>query len=278
MLPVDQSTLRPSLTTDGRRDAEAAPVPGVVLVFSNGSARAVPMRLVDGALDIGRADTTEGKLEDGRVSRRHARIALEGGRFVVTDLGSQNGTFVDGERLPPNGARPVGRVIRVGDSLLVHDARRAPARGARRPHHRRLRARPRPAGAARRGRARRRRWRHAAHSRRERHRQGGRGAAVPPSQPQRRRAVRAGQLRRRPAEPRRAPALRRQARRLLGRADRRRRLRAGGRRRHALPRRGGRARRGSAGQAPAHHRIARGHAARRLAPEQDRVPALLRHQ
>jgi len=133
MLPVDQSTLRPSLTTDGRRDAEAAAVPGVVLVFSNGSARAVPMRLSDGALDIGRADTAEGKLEDGRVSRRHARIALEGGRFVVTDLGSQNGTFVDGERLPPNGVRPVGRVIRVGDSLLVtmRDVRALEERGVR---------------------------------------------------------------------------------------------------------------------------------------------------
>ncbi len=116
---MDQSTLRPSVTTDGRRDADAAPVPGVVLVFSNGAARAVPMRLGDGALDIGRADTAEGKLEDGRVSRRHARIALEGGRFTVTDLASQNGTFVDGERLPSGGTRPVARVIRVGDSLLL---------------------------------------------------------------------------------------------------------------------------------------------------------------
>ncbi|MDB4966183.1 MAG: Two-component system regulatory protein [Myxococcales bacterium] len=128
--------MRPSLTTDGHRDAVAAPVPGVVLVFSTAGARAVPMRLCDGALDIGRADTPggiDGKLEDGRVSRRHARIALDGGRFTVTDLGSQNGTFVDGERLPVNGSRAAGRVIRVGDSLLVtvRDVRPLEERGVR---------------------------------------------------------------------------------------------------------------------------------------------------
>jgi DNA-binding NtrC family response regulator len=131
---VDQSTLRPSGTTDGRRDAEAAPVPGVVLVFSSGGARAVPMRLTAAGLELGRgADPATGKLEDGRVSRRHARIAVEAGRFTVTDLGSQNGTFVDGERLPANGTRPAGRVVRVGDSLLVtvRDVRPLEERGVR---------------------------------------------------------------------------------------------------------------------------------------------------
>ncbi len=36
---------------------------------------------------------------DGTVSRRHARIDLENGRWVVADIGSSNGTFVNGQRL-----------------------------------------------------------------------------------------------------------------------------------------------------------------------------------
>jgi DNA-binding NtrC family response regulator len=115
---VDDSTLRPSVTVDPR-EGHAAEVPGVVLLFSSGVARAAAMPLVDGALDIGRADTADGKVEDGRVSRRHARVTLEGRRFSVTDLGSQNGTFVDGEPVPANGTRELTRVLRIGDSLLV---------------------------------------------------------------------------------------------------------------------------------------------------------------
>lgn len=52
------------------------------------------------------ATTTIGRLEDNglrlqspAVSKRHATIAFEDGRYVLRDLGSRNGTFVNGERL-----------------------------------------------------------------------------------------------------------------------------------------------------------------------------------
>jgi DNA-binding NtrC family response regulator len=89
------------------------------VVFSAGapSARAIP--LTAGTVEIGRGDTGDNKIDDGRVSRRHARLAFESGRCMVTDLGSQNGTYVDGELIASREARPAQRVIRVGDSLLV---------------------------------------------------------------------------------------------------------------------------------------------------------------
>lgn len=41
-------------------------------------------------------------LSDGSVSRRHCQLEASGGEIVVTDLGSSNGTFLDGRRLPAN--------------------------------------------------------------------------------------------------------------------------------------------------------------------------------
>jgi pSer/pThr/pTyr-binding forkhead associated (FHA) protein len=48
---------------------------------------------------IGRADRLcDLVIPDARISRRHAAIMLRGGRYMIRDLGSMNGTFVNGER------------------------------------------------------------------------------------------------------------------------------------------------------------------------------------
>ena len=111
---VDSGTLPPS--TLGR-PAAADARPGLVLVFSGQSAaaRVIPL---DEPLELGRG-TEPNQLDDGRVSRRHTRVAFEAGRFIATDLGSQNGTFVDGAQLATNASAPLSRVLRLGDSLLV---------------------------------------------------------------------------------------------------------------------------------------------------------------
>jgi pSer/pThr/pTyr-binding forkhead associated (FHA) protein len=47
---------------------------------------------------IGRGSDADVVVDDPGVSRRHAEIRVEPGGAVVRDLGSTNGTFVDGER------------------------------------------------------------------------------------------------------------------------------------------------------------------------------------
>jgi pSer/pThr/pTyr-binding forkhead associated (FHA) protein len=64
------------------------------------------------SLRIGRSSGCDVVLTDDAVSRRHAEIALRGGLCVVRDLGSCNGTYVNG--------RPVTRArLRRGDELQV---------------------------------------------------------------------------------------------------------------------------------------------------------------
>jgi transcriptional regulator with GAF, ATPase, and Fis domain len=109
---VDDSTLRSS-QPPGRAHSDGPALPGVTLVFAGG-ARAIPLVLEGGTLEIGRAHL----VDDQRVSRRHARVSFDGRRFIASDLGSQNGTFADGEPVPPEGA-VVERVLRIGDSLLL---------------------------------------------------------------------------------------------------------------------------------------------------------------
>ena len=62
-------------------------------------------------------------LEDGEVSRRHARISPSSGSVVVEDLGSRNGSFVNEQ--PIDGPREIGPGDRVRIGLTVFELRSA---------------------------------------------------------------------------------------------------------------------------------------------------------
>jgi transcriptional regulator of acetoin/glycerol metabolism len=75
-------------------------------------------------LVIGRGDKSglaAGRLtlEDKRVSSEHASLELRGDTVFVTDLGSSNGTFVDGERIKAPTALAQGALLEVGRTLLT---------------------------------------------------------------------------------------------------------------------------------------------------------------
>ncbi len=68
---------------------------------------------------IGRGTEADVRLPDTGVSRKHVDVQLEGGTAAVQDLGSTNGTLVNGRRV---GRQPLadGDVIRIGHSVLVY--------------------------------------------------------------------------------------------------------------------------------------------------------------
>lgn len=71
-----------------------------------------------GACVVGRHPTADFVLDDPLVSRRHLRLHQVGGRWEVRDLGSTNGTALNG-RLIRHAFLSDGDVIRAGDTELV---------------------------------------------------------------------------------------------------------------------------------------------------------------
>jgi FHA domain-containing protein len=76
--------------------------------------------LSDGAL-LGRGDQADIRLEDSFASSQHARLVPQGGVMVLEDLGSTNGTYLNGE--PLRGPQPLhaGDTIRIGDSEFTFE-------------------------------------------------------------------------------------------------------------------------------------------------------------
>lgn len=66
------------------------------------------------AVTIGRAHSNSLVLDDAPVSRSHARIDGGSDRYVLSDCGSKNGTFVNGKRIQ-------GHVLAPGDEILIGD-------------------------------------------------------------------------------------------------------------------------------------------------------------
>ena len=66
---------------------------------------------------VGRSSEADITLEDGSVSRRHARLEWRGEAWFVVDLGSANGTFVNGERIGESRVEG-GHEIRFGSLSL----------------------------------------------------------------------------------------------------------------------------------------------------------------
>lgn len=122
--------------TDGLPEEERieSGCPGLVLIFSGDRPYLVPVPLRPGRTELGRDELVNLRIEDERVSRRHVAVEREGTELRVRDLGSTNGAFLDGKRLPAQAVVAVepGRaaVLRIGRTLflLVQDV--APYQGA----------------------------------------------------------------------------------------------------------------------------------------------------
>jgi DNA-binding winged helix-turn-helix (wHTH) protein len=80
------------------------------------------IRLCEGENVIGRADDARVHVDSSTVSRRHARIVVRGDGAVIEDLGSKNGTEVDGRAIDAPVALADRTIIWVGSvALTFHD-------------------------------------------------------------------------------------------------------------------------------------------------------------
>jgi len=76
---------------------------------------------LEGELTLGRSPSCEVPLEDHRVSRRHAKLEWVDGQARVEDLGSRNGTLVNGERIEVPVVLLPGDRVQVGDTTVLYE-------------------------------------------------------------------------------------------------------------------------------------------------------------
>jgi hypothetical protein len=89
------------------------------LVMQKGPNPGKIFELVQDEIIIGRDISNRIVINDPEVSRRHTRLIAQSGGYVVEDMGSTNGTFVDGQRLTgPQILRP-GQIIMLGEKISL---------------------------------------------------------------------------------------------------------------------------------------------------------------
>jgi len=106
--------------------APAPPGPGAALLVEPkiGPPFDLPTEVGE-RVELGRAPGECGRaIDDSALSRRHCAVSNEGGRLFVEDLGSRNGTFVNGERVVRRQLRP-GDEIEIGESRVIVRAPRS---------------------------------------------------------------------------------------------------------------------------------------------------------
>jgi pSer/pThr/pTyr-binding forkhead associated (FHA) protein len=84
------------------------------------------LELTDKVTLIGRTAPSAVVLPGHNISRTHCRIDIEGGRALLTDLNSTNGTVLDGQRLAAPQALSPGAKITLGEYTLLYHFRLSP--------------------------------------------------------------------------------------------------------------------------------------------------------
>ncbi|MFK4083394.1 FHA domain-containing protein [Kribbella sp. NPDC020789] len=92
-------------------------LPGSVTI-ADGPQAGVGATLVDEPVVIGRGSDCQIRLDDDYSSTRHSRLFLSEGQWWVEDLGSTNGTYLDGQRVTRPVPAEIGGSIRIGRTTL----------------------------------------------------------------------------------------------------------------------------------------------------------------
>jgi len=88
------------------------------LLVTAGALAGTTVGLTDQQITIGRAGDATLVLNDDYASTRHARLFPQDGQWLVEDLGSTNGTYLDRQKVTQPTPVPVGVPIRIGKTVL----------------------------------------------------------------------------------------------------------------------------------------------------------------
>src|SRR3954451_7989636 len=88
------------------------------LVVTAGALRGTTVPLGSGAVTIGRACDSTLVLEGDFAYAHHARLVPSAGQWLIEDLGSTNGTYLDQTKVTRPTPVPVGALVRIGKTVM----------------------------------------------------------------------------------------------------------------------------------------------------------------
>jgi pSer/pThr/pTyr-binding forkhead associated (FHA) protein len=113
-----KAAAKPAKQTKAPKPAKAKRGTARTLYVSEGSLQGTSVNLSGGAITIGRSPECTLVIDDDYASSHHARIYAHNDGWVVEDLGSTNGTYLQNKRVTGPTVVPVGMQIRIGKTVL----------------------------------------------------------------------------------------------------------------------------------------------------------------
>jgi pSer/pThr/pTyr-binding forkhead associated (FHA) protein len=113
--PRNQAPPRPVAPPKPQKPGRGTPR---FLVVTEGALAGMSIDLTDQQITLGRANDATLVLNDDYASTHHARIFPQDGQWIVEDLGSTNGTYLDRQKVIRPTPVPVGVPIRIGKTVL----------------------------------------------------------------------------------------------------------------------------------------------------------------
>ena len=89
------------------------------LVMQSGPNPGKVFPLESDVITIGREPDNNIVIIDAEISRKHTQLVLQGGKYIVTDLGSTNGTFLNTQRLTGQHVLQSGELLNLGENISL---------------------------------------------------------------------------------------------------------------------------------------------------------------
>ncbi len=113
-----QQTIRPPRQPRATKPTRPSRGSPRFLVVTAGALKGTSLDLAQQQITLGRSNDATLVLNDDYASSRHARIFPQDGQWIVEDLGSTNGTYLDRQKVTRPTPVPLGVPIRIGKTVL----------------------------------------------------------------------------------------------------------------------------------------------------------------